>query len=116
MKTASAKGKGRRFQQEVMRDLIVTFGLDPADVSSRSMGASGTDLLLSVAALRVFPYALECKNTERINVWQAMAQAEDNAGEWTPVVALRRNRTEPLAVLPWSEFLWLAHNARGRAG
>jgi hypothetical protein len=114
VKSASAKAKGRRLQQQVARDILARFpGLAPDDITSRSSGAGGTDLLLSPAALRVFPYAVETKNQERVNLWAALAQAEANAGGLVPLVVLARNRTKPVAVLDWRAFLWLCAAARG---
>ena len=114
VKSASAKAKGRRLQQQVARDILARFpGLTPDDITSRSSGAGGTDLLLSPAALRVFPYAVEAKNQERVNLWEALAQAEANAGGLVPLVVLARNRTKPVAVVDWQAFLWLCAQARG---
>jgi len=65
----SRKQKGRRLQQAV-RDLILENfkELEPDDVRSTPMGVSGTDVQLSPAARRLFPYSTECKNTERLNI------------------------------------------------
>jgi hypothetical protein len=59
MKPRSAKAKGRRFQQEVRDALLSNFPfLEPDDIRSTSMGASGEDILLSPAARRVYPYSI----------------------------------------------------------
>lgn len=114
MKTSSAKAKGRRLQQRVAADIVATFGFHPDDATSRSSGATGTDVLLSGAAAARFPYAVECKNQERVALWEAWRQAEANAGDdRAPLLVLARNRQEPLAVLTWEDFLWLAQKARG---
>ena len=95
MKTRSAKNKGKRLQNEV-RDLILeTFKqLEPDDVRSTSMGASGEDLLLSPAARKLFPFAVECKNQEKLNIWSSLEQAEQNAGEHIPLLVFKRNRSK----------------------
>lgn len=116
MKPQSAKAKGRRFQQEVRDAILAAFpGLEPDDVRSTSMGASGADLLLSPAARRLFPFHVECKNVEALNFWQAYAQAtagnEARRGETAPLLVARRNRTPPLVVLALDDFLALV--ARG---
>lgn len=108
MKSSSAKAKGRRLQQwvrDTMLRLVPTLG--PNDVTSRSSGAGGTDLILSPAAFAVFPLACEAKNVERVNVWAAYAQACANQerDDAVPVVFLARNHTKPLAVLDADEFL-----------
>ena len=48
VKTQSAKAKGRRFQQWVRDQLIENLDVHPEDVESRSMGAGGEDLILSL--------------------------------------------------------------------
>ena len=69
MKTRSAKNKGKRLQNDV-RDLILeTFTeLEPDDVRSTTMGDSGEDILLSPAARKLFPFSVECKNQEKLNI------------------------------------------------
>ena len=114
MKSASAKAKGRRLQQQVPRDILARFpGLTPDDITSRSSGAGGTDLLLSPAALRVVPYAVGAKNQEGGDLWEAPAQGGADAGGPVPLVVLARNRTKPVAVVDWQAFLWLCAQARG---
>ena len=78
MKTQSAKAKGRRFQQWVRDKLIESLGIHPEDIESRSMGASGEDLIMARSAREKFPYSVECKNQERLNLWEAYSQAESN--------------------------------------
>ena len=92
----SRKAKGRRLQQEV-RDLILeTYKdvLEPDDVRSTSMGASGEDLLLSPVARKLFPFSVECKNQEKLNIWSSLEQAEDNAGQHIPLLVFKRNRSK----------------------
>ena len=67
--------------QNDVRDLILeTFKeLEPDDVRSTTMGDSGEDILLSPEARKLFPFAVECKNQERLNIWDSLSQAEWNA-------------------------------------
>ena len=82
MKTSSAKAKGRRLQQKVRDLLLETFTeLEPDDIRSTSMGVSGEDLQLSPAARKLIPFAIECKNQEKLNVWDSLKQAEENSGD-----------------------------------
>ena len=60
----------------------------PEDVESRSMGAGGEDLIMARAAREKFPYSIECKNQEALNVWKSYEQAESNSGDYEPVVLL----------------------------
>ena len=105
MKTSSAKAKGRRLQQKFMELLIEKLKIDPEDIESRSMGAGGEDLIMSRAARHKFPYSVECKNQERLNIWQAWEQANGNKGIYEPLVVIKKNGIRPLVVLDAENFL-----------
>lgn len=109
---ASRKAKGRRFQQAVRQDLVDHLGIDPGDILSTAMGQSGCDLYLSPAARALFPYGVECKAQETISLPAWWKQCENNASkvELTPLLLIKRNREEPLAVLRWSDLLALLQN------
>ena len=108
MKPRSAKNKGKRLQNKI-RDLILEKfnSLEPDDVRSITMGDSGEDILLSPAARRLFPYSVECKNQEKINIWSSLEQAEENSGKHTPLVIFKRNRSKTYAVLEFDKLLEL---------
>ena len=106
---ASRKAKGRRLQQAVRQDLIDRLGIDPGDILSTAMGQSGCDLYLSPAARARFPFAVECKHQETISLpawWQQCTANAEKEG-LTPLLLIKRNREEPLAVLRWSDLLAL---------
>ena len=110
MKARSAKSKGRRLQDEVQEKLLKLYEntLEPDDIKKAIMGESGTDIKLSPAARRMFPYSVECKNQEKINIWSALKQAEDNTLPGTaPLVVFRRNRSKTYVALELEEFLKL---------
>ena len=107
MKTQSAKAKGRRFQQWVRDKLIEQLGVHPEDVESRSMGAGGEDLIMARAAGEKFPYSIECKNQESINIWKSYEQAKDNSGDYEPIVVIKRNNTKPLVLVDADYFVSL---------
>ena len=71
------------------------------------MGDSGEDILLSPAARKLFPFSVECKNQEKLNIWSALDQAEQNSGEHTPLVIFKRNRSKIYAVLEIEKLLEL---------
>ena len=105
MKTSSAKAKGRKLQQW-MRDLLIEkLEIHPEDIESRSMGAGGEDLIMSKAARNKFPYSIECKNQERMNIWSAWEQANGNKGIYEPLVVIKKNGVRPLVVLDAENFL-----------
>ena len=108
MKSRSAKNKGKRLQNKI-RDLILEkfSTLENDDVRSITMGDSGEDILLSPAARKLFPFSVECKNQEKLNIWSALDQAEQNSGEHTPLVIFKRNRSKTYAVLQIEKLLEL---------
>ena len=109
MKTQSAKAKGRKLQQWMRNLLIEKLEVHPEDIESRSMGAGGEDLIMARAAREKFPMSIECKNQEKVNVWEAYKQACDNSGKYEPIVVLKRNNHKPLVIIDAESFVKL-HN------
>ena len=107
MKTSSAKAKGRRLQQEVRTILIETLKIHPEDIENRSMGAGGEDLIMARAARERFPYSIECKNQEKVNVWEAYKQATENAKSYEPLVVIKKNKHKKLAIVDANYFIRL---------
>ena len=116
MLTKSVKAKGRRFQQYV-RDMLLLRApsLKPDDVRSTSMGVSGPDIQLSTAAKLVYPWAIEIKCQERLNLWKAWDQAkahmtylvDDDGNEHEddmPIMFVKKNRSDALVVLRADDF------------
>ena len=105
MKTQSAKAKGRRLQQQ-FRDLLKEhLEIHPEDIESRSMGAGGEDLIMARAAREKFPYSIECKNVEKLNVWEAYKQASENSKDYEPLVVMKKNNHKTLVVLDAEFFV-----------
>ena len=99
MRTQSKKAKGRRLQQWVRDILIEKLEVHPEDIESRSMGAGGEDLIMSRSAREKFPYSIECKNQESLNIWKSYEQAQQNSGNYEPIVVLKRNNVKPLVLV-----------------
>ena len=107
MKTQSKKSKGRRLQKWVREQLIERLDIHPEDVESRSMGAGGEDLIMARAAREKFPHSIECKNVEKLNVWEAYEQAKANCGKYEPLVVMKKNHKKPLVVVDAEYFISL---------
>ena len=112
MKTASRKAKGRRLQNKIRDLLIEHFSdeLEDDDIRCAIMGESGEDLKLSPAARKLIPYSIECKNQEKLNIWDSLEQAEENSNGHTPVLIFKRNRSKTYAVVELNNFLKLIKN------
>ena len=120
MKIKSAKAKGRTLQNLVrdkLREIFVHTSkmprLEEDDIKSQTMGMTGEDIVLSPAARKIIPYSFECKNQERVQIWKALTQALGNAGGRVPVVVIKRNHTEPYAILDLNSFIDLIKDGNG---
>lgn len=106
MKPQSAKNKGRILQKKVVASILEAFPkLKPDDVTSRSMGAGGEDILLSPMARSLFPFSVECKSVARSTVYKYFSQAKENAKENIPLVVLKANRQPELVILELDQFM-----------
>ena len=105
MKTQSAKAKGRKLQKWFRELLIDVLEIHEEDIESRSMGAGGEDLIMARAAREKFPYSVECKNQEKINIWESYKQADMNSKVYEPVVVLKRNNHKPLVLVDAEYFV-----------
>ena len=108
LKTRSAKNKGARLQKLVRDTLRNIFydKLEVADIESRQMGGTGTDIILSPAAKRLIKFDIECKNQEKINVWECLKQAENNtADDRMPALIFTRNRADVYITLKFEDFI-----------
>lgn len=101
MKTASCKAKARVLQNLVTEIIRKLFHLSTADVKPAIMGESGIDIKLSDKARSLLPYGIECKNVEKLNVYEAWSQAVDNSKkeELIPMLIIKRNQKKPLMIL-----------------
>jgi hypothetical protein len=105
----SAKAKGRQLQQEVRDALLEAFpSLEPDDIRSTSMGAGGEDLMLSPAARKLLGgIQIECKRLKTLKTlygWLTQAKAH---GPYKPVVFVRADREEAVAILPMKDYIEL---------
>jgi hypothetical protein len=108
MKPRSAKAKGRRLQQEVQQLILERFKpeLEEDDIKVAIMGESGEDIKLSPLARRLFPYSVECKNVEKLNVWSAIEQAEENCKDNTSaLLVFKRNHSKTYIAMELDKFL-----------
>jgi hypothetical protein len=89
--------------------------LDNKDIRSVPMGVPGEDLWMSTKAEEIYPYSVECKNVEKLNIWAAISQAREEARKngKTPLVAFSRNHEETYVCLPIGALLDLHSRLRG---
>lgn len=107
----SAKAKGRKAQQWIMRkisDLIgIPCGKDEL-IASREMGQSGTDVRLIGKAQKMFPFSVESKWQETWSVPAWIRQAKENQKEGTNwLLLMKRNQHEYVICLDAKVFFKL---------
>lgn len=95
----------------VVDDILKTFALPQDDVRSCGGGGHGEDVQLSDKARECIPWSIECKNTEKLNFWNAFAQAVSNSRGHTPVVVAKKNHHEVLCLMRWTDALDLIRRA-----
>ena len=109
MSPRTSKAKGRRLQTWVADKLLSVFkNLTTLDVRSTPMGVNGVDVQLSTAAFKKFSYDIECKNTERLSIWEAIKQSEGNCENRVPSVVFKRNRSKTYITLELDNFVELS--------
>jgi hypothetical protein len=109
VRTSSAKAKGRRACKDVV-DLILSHfpELTEKDVTVTPSGVTGVDVQLSQRAFDLLPFAIECKNTESLNIWNALEQAKSHVkGMEMPLLFFKRNRSELFVTLSAKNFFKL---------
>ena len=122
MNPKSGKAKGRRLQNYVrdkLREIYIKNWtklprLREDDIKSQTMGMGGEDIVLSPTARDIIPYSFECKNKERLNVWQSIEQCEDNCNGSIPVVVFKRNQSKVYAIMEFDEWLTIAQTYHRR--
>ena len=106
-KTKSVKAKGRRLQnfvRDMLREIYLP-ELQEEDIKSQTMGMTGEDIILSPAARKICSFSFECKNVERLQMWQAIDQCEGNKPEGTePAVVFKKNGKQPYVAIPLTVF------------
>jgi len=118
MKAKCAKQKSRRLQDHVCALVRAIFFLSDLDVWPAIMGEGGLDIRLTRYAREYFPFALECKNREKLNIWEGLEQAETIAAKegLHPVLIFKRNHTPTYAALSLELFERLVGTARPGSG
>jgi len=121
IKVSSAKAKGRNLQKWAVEKIakLIDYKLpenkDDSHIRSREMGQSGVDVVLSKKAKFKFPFAVECKNQELINLPSFFEQAKTNGNkELMPLLIVKNKKLkEPLLIMEWDTFEYLYHDSLG---
>ena len=95
----SSNAKGRKGVQDVKALLLKTFQLVEDDMLVKATSMGGCDLHLSPEAQRLFPFAIEVKCQESLNIWAALAQAQVNADKkQQPAIVFFKRARSPMYI------------------
>lgn len=112
IKVSSRKGKGRNFQYWICDRIAGLFGIKfvQADndclIHSREMGQHGTDIIMRGKVKKLFPFSVECKCCESLNIPAWIEQANQNTEEdkdW--LLAIKKQSIgKPIVIMEWESF------------
>lgn len=101
---ARSRSKGQRGEREVAALLRARGIAAKRGYQSRGGGSEEPDVVCDLPNHR-----LEVKRQERLNIWAAFAQADDDCGpaddETVPAVVFRRNRSPWMVCLRFADYL-----------
>lgn len=109
---ASAKQKGYGFQYWVCERLSGLLGIpwvqadDQSLIQSRPGAQHGSDIILRGEAYLKFPFDIECKSTENMNIVSTVEQAKANTKGDRDWLIFHRKKAlpEPVVIMAWSAF------------
>ena len=111
---ASRKNKGRILQKWVAQKISDITGIKCGKdelIESREMGQKGTDIKLIGKAKSLFKFAVECKRTEKLDLYGSIKQAKANQKDDTDWLLIhRRSGDEAIAIIKADTFFKLVEN------
>jgi hypothetical protein len=112
IKIQSAKAKGRSLQYWVcerisqMIDIPYKQSDDQCLIHSREMGQAGSDIILRGEAKHRFPFSVECKASEQLDLPGTIKQVKANTDDdekWI-IVHKRKSIPDPIVIMAWDSF------------
>jgi Holliday junction resolvase len=102
----NAKQKGNRFEREVAKMLNQKFNTNVRRTPmSGGMSFKG-DIIDINPDSELFRFSFECKNQEKLNIWKALEQAENDAPRMKePVVIFTKNFKTEYACMKFEDWM-----------
>lgn len=117
MKSRSCKAKGKRLTKLIKEKLHQwAIDLQDDDIKLPTTSEPGQDIHLSPAARLKYPFVIESKMVEKLNIGEAYKQAQTHtkfthpeyrAHNQIPIVVHSKNRSPVLVTLDFEDLLWL---------
>ena len=101
----NSKDKGNRFEREIAKQLSKKFNTK----AQRTPLSGGMDLRGDLIVLEqrsiLFNVSFECKNQERLNIWKALHQCENDCERGKdPVVVFTKNHENTYAAMRFEDW------------
>ena len=97
----NSKQKGARFERQIAQ-LLTEWGY-PAHRSQQFCGANGD----ADVTCPTFPFSVECKHVEKLNLWKAFEVAIRDSKDQPPCIIHTKNRHDNLITIKLDDFLKL---------
>lgn len=109
MPKINSRDKGARFERTLAK-MLREHGYEAERGCQHAGGKDSPDVKTSMDGIHI-----EAKAVEKLNVWNAIAQSERDAGEdEIPVVMFKRNRSKVYVIVGFDDFMemWKSWEAR----
>ena len=98
----NSRQKGAKFERKIAH-MLREHGYEAERGCQHSGGKDSPDVKHNMTRLHI-----EAKDTERLNIWNALDQSKRDSGEdEIPVVMFKRNRSQVYVAMPFEEFMEL---------
>jgi hypothetical protein len=105
-----SRQKGKRGEREAAAELAAVFACNARRGVQYQGGPESPDVVLEGVNVHV-----ECKRTETINVYKALEQATQDAGQKVPIVWHRRNGKPSVVIVETRQLVRLAKEVTASA-
>lgn len=97
----NSKQKGKRGELELAK-ILRDYGFDNAKRGQQFKGGTDSPDVIGIEGVHI-----ECKRVEKLNIYDAMEQAEHDCGTNIPTVMWRKNNKKWLVTLNLNDFLMM---------
>ena len=98
----NSRDKGARFERKVA-EMLRAYGVAAMRGCQHSGGKDSPDIKHNMQGIHI-----ETKNVEHLNIWDALAQSERDAGDdEMPIVIFKRNRSKVYVAMEFHDFMEL---------
>jgi hypothetical protein len=88
-------------------------GIPGEGMMVKATSMPGVDLYIAPEHRPKFPFSIEVKNVEQLNIWAALAQAQENQESGAPIVFFKRSGTPFFIAIDAETFLSMQQRLNG---